>query len=124
MIRNAATEVRAMQAEERRRELRATGTDDHRPNVRPVRTGFEGQSMPVQTAFDSIPDEYVKFDFSQVAFAEQEVSPDDSADPYADVDLGDLKCDDDDAGCDGVNDLPPDRTDAEAGEDTLAEFDE
>jgi hypothetical protein len=47
MIRNAAQEVRAMQAEERRRELRATGTDDHRPNVQMVRTGFEEASNPM-----------------------------------------------------------------------------
>jgi transposase InsO family protein len=47
-MRNAAQELRAMQAAERR-ELRATGTDDHRPNVAIVRTGFEGTSTPVRS---------------------------------------------------------------------------
>jgi len=46
-LRTAAEEVRAMQAAQRR-ELRATGTDDHRPNVVAVRTGFEGTSKPVR----------------------------------------------------------------------------
>jgi transposase InsO family protein len=108
MIRNAAQEVRAMQAEERCRELRATGTDDHRPNVRPVRTGFEGQSMPVQTAFESIPDPYAAINLEDLLAPTKE--PDEETD-Y-------------DAWSDGIADLLPDRTDANGGEDTLAEFDE
>jgi len=82
MIRNAAQEVRAMQAEERHRELRATGTGDHRPNVSLVRTGFEGQSLRVQTAGASRIEE-VPGDLSELLSDEPPL-------PEADWDCSDL----------------------------------
>ena len=88
--------------------LRATGTDDRQVNIRPVRTGFEGQSMPVQTAFESIPDPYAAINLEDLLAPTKE--PDEETD-Y-------------DAWSDGIADLLPDRTDANGGEDTLAEFDE
>jgi hypothetical protein len=39
----------AMQLREQAVAARATGTDNARPNISPVRTGFEGVSKPVQT---------------------------------------------------------------------------
>jgi len=48
--RNAAAELAAMEAAEAKR-LRATGTDDHRPNVRMVQTGF---STAVRTVHEGI----------------------------------------------------------------------
>ncbi len=53
--RNAAQEVAAIQRDESKVAYRATGTDDHRPNIVPVRTGFEGVSRPVQTSFEVHP---------------------------------------------------------------------
>ncbi len=107
MIRNAAQEVRAMQAEERGRALRATGTDDHRPNVRPVRTGFEGASMPVRGGGDGGSVGLPEGDDLRLLFADD--------DPPGE---------DDDAGCAGLDDLLSDRTDAEGQEDTLDAFDD
>jgi transposase InsO family protein len=88
--------------------LRATGTDDRQSNIRPARTGFEGQSMPVQTAFASIPDPYAAVNLEDLL-----APPEDPIEQTAY-----------DAWSDGVDDLLPDRTDAVGGEDTLAAFDE
>jgi hypothetical protein len=52
--RTAAQEVAAMQREELQAAYRATGTDDHRPNIVPVRTGLEGVSRPVQSSFEVV----------------------------------------------------------------------
>ena len=43
--RNAAAELRALRAE-KAAALRVTGTDDTKANIIPVRTGFEGVSIP------------------------------------------------------------------------------
>ncbi len=117
-MRNAAQEVRAMQAEERHRELRATGTDDHRPNVRPVRTGFEGVSRPVYTASarDAVPG-----DLSDLLSGETPL-------PEPDWDCSDLlsesRTDDGGDGCAAGGDLLSDRTDAEGREVELDRLDE
>lgn len=100
-MRNAAAELRVQQRA-KLAELRATGTDgpQRAVNTEIVRTGFEGLSRPVPTAFDSIPD-------------------------APDWDCDDILVEtDDDAGCADFNcdDLLPDRTDADGGEDTLAAF--
>jgi len=109
--------------------LRATGTDDRQSNIRPARTGFEEQSMPVQTAFDSIPDKYAAFVFSdEVPGDLSELLSGETPLPEPEWDCSSLlsepRADDGGDGCAAVGDLPPDRTDANGGEDTLAAFDE
>ena len=48
-----AVQVMNQTMREQAAEFRATGTDDARPNITPVRCGFEGQSIPAQTWVDS-----------------------------------------------------------------------
>jgi putative transposase len=76
--------------------LRATGTDDMRATavsavIRPVRSGFEARSTAVPPPVEAVPDEYADLDMSLVSFVQAEESGD-GGDPYADVDLADLKC--------------------------------
>jgi transposase InsO family protein len=109
--------------------LRATGTDDRQANIRPARTGFEGQSMPVQTAFDSIPEAYRNVVLSDEQPGDlSDLLSDEAPLPDPDWDCSDLLLetprDDGGDGRAAGGDLLSDRTDAEAGEDTLAAFDE
>jgi len=90
-----AVQVMNQAMREQAAEFRATGTDDARPNIAPVRCGFEGQSRPVQSTVDAIPDEYAKFDFSQISFADPPPAVDAPDDPYAKVDLSQIGAPDD-----------------------------
>jgi transposase InsO family protein len=98
--RNAAQEISAYQAA-KRQQLLATGTDDARPLpvIAPVRTGFEGISVPVRGGFATpIPTPYDAVDFDDLDTATDDADAPDPrrarqeavADPYADIDLDDI----------------------------------
>ncbi len=102
--------------------LRATGTDDRQSSIRPARTGFEGQSMPVRASVeDGVQSNCGSLWGKLVESCKREEEPGDLSELLSDP-LPDG--DNDDAGCDGLEDLLIDRTDAVVGEDTLAAFDE
>ena len=67
-MRNAAAELRVQQRA-KLAELRATGTDDHRPNVTVVQTAFDGTSKSIRTAIETVPTDHGPRDLSAVASA-------------------------------------------------------
>ncbi|MBU0717153.1 MAG: DDE-type integrase/transposase/recombinase, partial [Planctomycetes bacterium] len=100
-IRNAAHEVAAHRREQLA-EARATGTDNFRatPNIVPVRTGFEGVSIPSRTPIEPVPDEYAHINLDDLDFWDPLPEADDdeeSNDPYAGIDTNSLEFNDDES---------------------------